>query len=157
MSGLYGVSINGYLRAFHEKKKIIKEFARVYKDSNPSEKLLVVKIKKSSISKISFIDEYYLTECFGIYVPIKYEPIISINSDKIFHLEYLLEEAITLIEEAIATEGLEKQIKRKKLIEAYDLLVEKKKEIRRYIPSVKELERMYADYELYRLHVDEDW
>lgn len=79
MKWVYMALINGKVSAFHKKEKIIKDYLRRYKDSNPIDECYIAKTRKDSVKNTRDYEDLYLIEVYDdLFIQSKYADAYSV-------------------------------------------------------------------------------
>lgn len=137
---MFAVIANGKYIAFHEKKKVIERYAKLYKRTNQFDSVRLSKIDKTNDK---YDEDLYLIPCNETYVQQRYYDIMVIESryqEKLQlekYLERLIFEDLSFKELKIIFDGL-------------DVVRKKRKECGQYTPSVETLNTLYWMQEEYQ-------
>lgn len=142
----YIALINGKITAFHNKKSVMKEYLRLYKNSNPNDECFMGKMTRKKAEKVTHYSDWYLEDVGDTYVQ-------SIFVDAYFiMLDMSYSETINgMIEELWKAAAREESKKKtRKILASIEILSEMQSGRNSYTPSFQVLQEEYWKVEEYR-------
>ena len=144
---IYAAVIDGNISAFHEKKKIMRDYCRGYKESNPKESVHMIRIKEKKAEALPNFDAYYLEDWGGGLVQSKFVEVMMIDDNG----------------ECEICDGLKRQLEqlllkklspkqRKSVLEVIEIIDIKEKYHTSSTPSLKYLYQRYWMIEEFKNH-----
>ena len=146
-SWVYAAVIDGRLSAFHEKKKIMREYCKTYKDSNPKESVQMIRIKEKKAESLPYFDAFHLEDWGGGIIQSKFVEVMMIddNGDSL-----ICENLKSQLEQLLLKNISPKQ--KKSVLEVIEIIDDKEKGHRTSTPSLTYLNQRYWMIEEYKNH-----
>ena len=147
---IYAAVIDGRISAFHEKKKLIREYCTNYKASNPRESIQMIRIKEKKAEALPNFDAYYLEDWGGGLIQSKYVEVMQIddNGDVV-----LCDRLKSQLEQLLLKNLSSKQ--KKSVLGVIEIINMKEKNHMTSTPSLKYLSHRYWMIEEYKNHTCE--
>ena len=144
---MYAAVIDGNISAFHEKKKIMRDYCRGYKESNPKESVHMIRIKENKAEALPNFDAYYLEDWGGGLVQSKFVEVMMIddNGDSL-----ICESLKSQLEQLLLKNISPKQ--KKSVLEVIEIIDIKEKYHTSSTPSLKYLYQRYWMIEEFKNH-----
>ena len=146
-SWVYAAVIDGRLSAFHEKKKVMREYCKTYKDSNPKESVQMIRIKEKKAEALPNFDAFYLEDWGGGLIQSKFVEVMMIddNGDSL-----ICEKLKSQLEQLLLKNLSPKQ--KKSVLEVIEIINVKEKDHKMSTPSLMYLNHRYWMIEEYKDH-----
>ena len=144
---VYAAVIDGRLSAFHEKKKIMREYCRNYKDSNPKESVQMIRIKEKKAEALPNFDAYYLEDWGGGLIQSKFVEVMMIDDNG----DCAICDSLKRQLEQLLLKNLSSKQK-KAVLEVIEIINIKEKGHVTTTPSLKYLNQRYWMVEEYKNH-----
>lgn len=138
---MYCVICNNEVIAYHKDENVIKEYCKSLVTSHPSMDLLIGKIRKKKI-QTNQLEELYLIEKDGIYVPSGYEIYYDIMSQDYNEFRNTKDNLYVFLNTDLS-------LKEKRTIKKAIKVLESHVDDSRYVPSLEELRNVKNQYGQY--------
>ena len=149
MKWVYVALIDGKVSAFHKKKKIIEDYLRRYKVSNPMDECYIAKTRKDSVKGLQDYEDLYLTEALdNLFIQSKYVDAYNtfyVNDD-IMQILLMRDDLMTVL----STKSYHSKKECQSIIESLkevDLIVNEDDFY--YVPNLQLLKESYVQLECY--------
>ena len=144
---IYAAVIDGKISAFHERKKIMREYCSSYKESNPKESVHMIRIKEKKAEKLPNFDAYYLEDWGNGIIQSKFVEVMMIDDDGRSEMCNSLKRQL---EELLLKNLSSKQ--RKSVLEVIEIINTREKDHNSSTPSLKYLYQRYWMIEEFKNH-----
>ena len=145
---IYAAVIDGKISAFHERKKIMREYCSSYKESNPKESVHMIRIKEKKAEKLPNFDAYYLEDWGNGIIQSKFVEVMLIDDDGRSEMCNGLKRQL---EELLLKNLSSKQ--KKSVLEVIEILNTREKSNKTSTPSLKHLTQRYWMIEEFKNHM----
>ena len=144
---IYAAVIDGNISAFHEKKKVMRDYCRGYKESNPKESVHMIRIKEKKAEALPNFDAYYLEDWGGGLVQAKFVEVMMIDDNGECEICDSLKRQL---EQLLLKKLSPKQ--RKSVLEVIEIINTREKDHNSSTPSLKYLYQRYWMIEEFKNH-----